>query len=156
MTIRPLSPRRRARQIHYQMIRDQMAHLGYNALKPVLLSKWMMYRLIIVMANHLAWLLQVDAYRVYQAALCRAERSARAYPHIPYKQQRPEQGEQSIDEGWEGVTVVCPCCGNDLLIQPVAGRCKGRPTADRKPFPSKPAPWDRNTAKVTTNTDKRA
>ena len=109
------SPAITARRIRYAEIRASMAKLGYHPLRPILLNRWMRYRLLIVAVNHLATLIHKDPYRTYQALLCRAERTARGTPYTPYKQtQLDPAGVREWDEKG-GLHVFCPCCGADLL-----------------------------------------
>ena len=104
-----------ARRTIYEEIRASMAKLGYHPLRPILLNRWMRYRLIIVAVNHLAAVLGKDPYRTYQALLCRAERTARGTPFMPNRQtQLDPEGVRGWEEGG-GLHVFCPCCGTDLL-----------------------------------------
>ena len=95
----------------FEEIRKDLARLGYDPLRPVCLDRYMRYRLLVVAVNHLATVLGRDPYRVYQALLCRAERTTRGRPFTPYKQAKPQQ--DGPLEGWVGVW--CPFCGGNIL-----------------------------------------
>ena len=100
------------RKIIYQQIRDELASLGYHPLRPIFLDRWMRYRLLVVAVNHLATVLGRDPYRVYQALLCRAERTRKGSPFTPSRQAQAQQGEPL---GRGRVSVICPFCGHDIL-----------------------------------------
>lgn len=104
---------REERKIQWLAIRKEMTDLGYHA-APIYLDRFMMYRLIVVAVNHLADALQRDPHRVYQALLCRAERSRLGNPYCSYKQAKPPAGAQLEGER-RRIAVVCPYCLHDLL-----------------------------------------
>lgn len=106
---------RSTRNLIYEQIRRDLEKLGYHPLRPIFLDRFMRYRLIVVAVNHLATLLQRDPYRVYQALLCRAERTALGQPFTPYKQAKATPTGLSEGERRGGLHVWCPHCGADLL-----------------------------------------
>ena len=109
------SKTRSARNVIYEQIRASMAALGYDPLRPMFTDRWMRYRLIVVAVNHLATILHREPYRVYQALLCRAERTVRGRPFMPYKQTPGDPEGLREEERRGGLHVYCPCCGQDLL-----------------------------------------
>ena len=94
---------------------QEMRDLGYWA-QPMFLDRFGLYRVMIILVNHLAYVLQRDPARVYKAALCRARRATHGQPHMAYKQARPPQDGQSETSSWtHGLSVLCPKCGQELL-----------------------------------------
>ena len=110
-----MSKTRTARNLTYESIRASMRDLGYDPLRPIFLDRWMRYRLIVVAVNHLATILNRDPYRVYQALLCRAERTVRGKPFMPNRQTQLDPEGQREGERRGGLHVYCPCCGTDLI-----------------------------------------
>ena len=119
-----MSSTRTNRQLKYDMIRKQMRALGYDPLRKIFLDSWMRYRLIIVAVNHLATVLNRDPFRVYQALLCRAERTVRGTPFMPNRQAKIPQeapgkgggdGVGVVEKEVAGLDVECPWCGKSLL-----------------------------------------
>ena len=103
----------RRSQIMYETLRPSLEAQGYNALRPIRLNREMRYRLLVVAVNHLADCLGREPYRVYQALLCRAERTRLGRPYCAYKQARPDQ--EGPSRGRRALRVICPRCGTDLL-----------------------------------------
>ena len=101
------------RKIQWLALRKELADLGYHA-PPIYLDRFMMYRLIVILINHLAHVLQRDPHRVYMAALCRAERSRLGRPYTAWKQARPPAG-APLEGELRRIAVVCPFCHKDLL-----------------------------------------
>lgn len=101
------------RKIQWLALRKELSDLGYHA-PPIYLDRFMMYRLIVILINHLAHVLQREPHRVYMAALCRAERSRLGRPYTAWKQARPPAG-APLEEERRRVAVVCPHCLHDLL-----------------------------------------
>lgn len=106
---------RSSHNVIYEQIRASLKDLGYNPLRPMFIDRWMRYRLIVVAVNHLATVLNRDPYRVYQALLCRAERTVRGKPFMPNRQTQLDPEGQREGERRGGLHVYCPCCGTDLI-----------------------------------------
>ena len=102
----------RQSQIMFETVRPSLEAQGYDALRPIRLNREMRYRLLVVAVNHLAYCLGREPYRVYQALLCRAERTRLGRPYTAYKQARPEQEGPQMRRK---LRVLCPRCGTDLL-----------------------------------------
>ena len=109
------SKTRSCHNVIYEQIRASMKALGYDPLRPIFLDRWMRYRLIVVAVNHLATVLNREPYRVYQALLCRAERTVRGRPFMPNRQTPLDPEGQRESERMGGLHVYCPCCGHDLI-----------------------------------------
>lgn len=103
----------RQSQIMYETVRPSLEAQGYDAMRPIRLNREMRYRLLVVAVNHLAHCLGREPYRVYQALLCRAERTRLGRPYTAYKQARPEP--EGSQRGRRALRVICPRCGTDLL-----------------------------------------
>jgi len=105
---------RTERNIKWIELQKELRKLGYVA-PPMFLDKWMRYRVIVVLINHLAHALHREPIRVYQAALCRAERTTLGRPYTPFKQARPPEDGLSDADRVHGFSVLCPKCGQELL-----------------------------------------
>ena len=103
----------RRSQIMYDTVRPSLEAQGYNALRPIRLNREMRYRLLVVAVNHLAYCLDREPYRVYQALLCRAHWTQLGRPYSTYKQAQPTQ--EGLSRGRRKLRVLCPRCGTDLL-----------------------------------------
>jgi len=103
----------RASQIMYETVRPSLEAQGYDALRPIRLNREMRYRLLVVAVNHLAYCLDREPYRVYQALLCRAHRTQLGRPYTAYKQARHDQ--EGPQRGRRKLRVLCPRCGTDIL-----------------------------------------
>ena len=104
-----------ARATRYDEIRKEMAALGYDAMRPMYLTKWTFYRIVLVLVNHLAFVLHKLPYRVYQCAWLRAHRTLRGIPYNQDRQAKPAQGGPLEGEKEAGIAVVCPYCHKNLL-----------------------------------------
>lgn len=113
-TISKTSRIRTERNLKWMALIDEMKMLGYWA-QPMFIDKWLRYRVMVVMINHLAYVLKRHPLRVYQAALCRAVRTTIGTPHTPFKQARPPRDGQSDEDPVAGLSVLCPSCGCELL-----------------------------------------
>lgn len=105
---------RTERNIKWIALQKELRDLGYWA-QPMFLNQWMRYRVMVVIINHLAHVLKREPLRVYQAALCRAERTARGKVYTAFKQARPPEDGLSDADRAHGFSVLCPKCGQELL-----------------------------------------
>ena len=103
----------RQSQIMYETVRPSLEAQGYDALRPIRLNREMRYRLLVVAVNHLAYCLDREPYRVYQALLCRAYWTQLGRPYSTYKQAQPTQ--EGPQRGRRKLRVICPRCGTDIL-----------------------------------------
>jgi len=100
------SKTRSSHNVIYEQIRASLRSLGYDPLRPMFIDRWMRYRLIVVAVNHLASVLNRDPYRVYQALLCRAERTVRGTPFMPNRQAQLDPEGQRGGERWGGCMFI--------------------------------------------------
>jgi len=105
---------RTERNIKWIALRKELNDLGY-ATMPMILDKWQMYRVAIILINHLAFILKKNPTRVYQSALSRAFRVIRGQPHVPGRQAQAQQDGLSDADRAHGLSVLCPRCGQELL-----------------------------------------
>lgn len=105
---------RTERNIKWIALRKELNDLGYVTM-PIFVDKWQMYRVAIILINHLANVLKREPIRVYQAALCRAEKVVYGQPHMPNREARPPKDGLSDADPAHGLHVWCPGCGLDLL-----------------------------------------
>ena len=105
---------RTERNIKWIALRKELDDLGYVTM-PIFVDKWQMYRVAIILINHLAHVLKREPVRVYQAALCRAEKVVYGQPHMPNREARPPDDGLSDAERAHGFSVLCPKCGQELL-----------------------------------------
>ncbi len=110
----PYKKKRSENNLKWIALMKEMKDLGYFA-QPMFLDKWMRYRVMTVLINHLAYVLKREPLRVYQAALCRAERTRIGRPYTAFKQARPPKGQEEEARQARGMHVFCPGCGLDLL-----------------------------------------
>lgn len=142
----------RQSKIMYEMVRESLKAQGYDAMKPIRLNREMRYRVLVVAVNHLAYCLGREPYRVYQALLCRAERTRLGTPYNTWKQAQPTQ-EGPSRGGRELRNVICPRCGASLLDQGPVTQAEVR-MMDRAGFTEEETPEVRRTRRPSRNEEK--
>ncbi len=128
------------RNLIYEQIRKELADLGYDPIRPVLIDRWMRYRIFVIAVNQLASILQREPVRVYQALLDRARKTTRGTPNTPSRQAKATaEGLREWEETTGGLHLVCPYCHKDLLgagretKQEVLAEIKFRTNATQSP-----------------------